>query len=126
MSAQDSAQFCIYDPNVKGCVWVQLNEAGHPFTVTSADPAGDAVTLQCADGRLLKLALREAKVAPMAPDTVPQPAGGNSLAQSAAQVGGPSNQREKRRTLPEERAAAAERYRQSQASGTGAAARPAQ
>jgi hypothetical protein len=62
----DGPQYCIYDPAMKACVWVHLNEDGHPFVVTSADADREAVSLRLRDGRLFTLILRASRVATLA------------------------------------------------------------
>lgn len=83
----DSSRFCIFDPARKASQWVELNEPGHPFLVKSADIPHDTVTILTADGRLLVLVLREAKVAslnqgfsPIPPTALPPGAPPGALA----------------------------------------------
>ena len=67
MSGPDGMRYCVYDPSRHSSEWAAAEEAGHPFLVRSGDPALDAVTVE-ADGRVLVLRLREAKVLPAPPE----------------------------------------------------------
>jgi hypothetical protein len=77
--------YCIYDTARKRSAWVGLNEKGHPFTIRSSDPFHDAVVLDEA-GQEVRLALRSAKVMPLAYAGPAQSAAAN---QSPAAAGGP-------------------------------------
>lgn len=62
-------RFSLYDPARKTGAWVRLDETDQGFVVKSYDPAHDRVTVAY-QGRLLTLALPEAKIA-AAPASAP-------------------------------------------------------
>ena len=69
MSAGNGTRYCIYDPVKKSSTWVGPNETGNPFVVKAADPTRDTVTLE-AGGQVMTLALHEAKVVSLSPNSV--------------------------------------------------------
>ena len=76
-------RFSIFDPTRHAGTWARLNEAGHDFVIKSHDVARDVVTLDY-QGRVLTLALRNAKVAIVAPQPLnmsggPQPTPGGGV-----------------------------------------------
>lgn len=62
MSLDGDTKYCIYDSKRKTSVWIGLKESGFPFEVVTADPYRDQVNLSTSDGRMLSLALKEAKI----------------------------------------------------------------
>jgi hypothetical protein len=61
MSTADGFQYCIYNPATKQSAWYGVGDEGLGFRVRSGNPQEDEVTLE-ADGSLLTLKLREARV----------------------------------------------------------------
>jgi hypothetical protein len=94
MSTSQGSEFCIYDTAKKSSAWVGLNETGYGFVVKSADPSGDNVTVEY-QGRIMKLALRTAKVASSGPGMGVPMANPSSVTQSV--VLNPSPADEQRR-----------------------------
>jgi hypothetical protein len=62
MATSDGTQYCIHDSAHKRDTWVGLNEPGHDFTVKTADPGADRISVEY-QGRILRLDLHTAKVA---------------------------------------------------------------
>jgi hypothetical protein len=58
-------EFSLYDPSKKLSTWARLNETGHDFLVKSFDPAKEIVTVE-QKSRTFRIALKEAKIIPMA------------------------------------------------------------
>lgn len=58
-------EFSLYDTAKKQSTWARLNEAGHDFMVKAYDPDKELVTVE-QKSRTYKLALKEAKIIPMA------------------------------------------------------------
>ena len=63
-------EFSLYDTAKRQSTWVKLNEAGHDFVVKAYDPANESVTVE-QQNRTFKLALKEAKIVPLAVVAVP-------------------------------------------------------
>jgi len=76
--------FCIYDPSARLSRWVGANEPGNPFTVQSYDADQATVAVQYG-GRVLSLALKQAKVVLLVQN--PPPAQPAPLPPPAASVG---------------------------------------
>lgn len=81
MASTAGSSYCIYDVAKKRDFWVGLNEPGLDFTVKSADPEGNSVTVDY-QGRLLKLDFHSSKVASSG-------SGSSSSTPAAAPVGPP-------------------------------------
>jgi hypothetical protein len=64
--------FSIYDPSARSGMWVGLNEAGNPFTVQSYDAEKTTAAVQFR-GRVLNLALKQAKVTSLPAQAGPVP-----------------------------------------------------
>ncbi len=62
MSNSGDERYWIYDVRKKSGAWVGLQEKGYPFIILSADSARNEVRVRNEDGRVLTLALRDAKV----------------------------------------------------------------
>jgi hypothetical protein len=58
-------EFSLYDPAKKQSTWARLNEPGHDFIVKAYDPEKEIVTVE-RQSRTYKLALKEARIVPMA------------------------------------------------------------
>lgn len=58
-------EFSLYDPAKKLSTWARLNEPGHDFIVKAYDPQKEMVTVE-RRSRTYKLALKEAKILPLA------------------------------------------------------------
>jgi hypothetical protein len=58
-------EFSLYDPAKKLSTWARLNETGHDFIVKAYDPEKELVTVE-RRSRTYKLALKEAKIVPLA------------------------------------------------------------
>ena len=75
MSGPDGARYCIFDPASHASAWAAPDEPGHPFLIRSGSPVGNWAAVE-ADGRLLVLRLKEARVlaAPPEPAGAPEEA----------------------------------------------------
>jgi len=62
MSTDEGYRYCVYDSKRGKGVWVAQNEEGPGFTITTADPARETVTVARVGDLPLTLALRESKV----------------------------------------------------------------
>ena len=58
-------EFSLYDPAKKLSTWARLNEAGHDFVIKAFDPGRETITVD-QRSRTFRLALKEAKIIPMA------------------------------------------------------------
>jgi hypothetical protein len=65
-------EFSLYDPAKKLSTWARLNEPGHDFIVKAYDPEKEMVTVE-RRSRTYKLALKEAKIVPLAVVSGPAP-----------------------------------------------------
>src|SRR5512146_1302867 len=70
LKAGGEYEFSLYDTAKRQSTWVKLNETGHDFVVKAFDPANDSVTVE-QQNRTYKLALKEAKIVPLAVVAVP-------------------------------------------------------
>ena len=70
MSTPRGMRYCIYDPARRESSWVAVSEPGTGFTVQSADPEHERVTV-LQNGRRLTISLREGRVAPGGIPTYP-------------------------------------------------------
>ncbi len=73
-------EFSLFDTAKRQSTWVKLNEVGHDFVVKAYDPADESVTVE-QQNRTYKLALKEAKIIPLAVVAVP---GANQSPMAAA------------------------------------------
>ncbi len=79
MSSRDGTRYYIYDGSKHFGAWVELNETGYPFEVSSADPANNFVDLSVPGAATVRLRLRDADEvaaaeAPQPANSVPAPA----------------------------------------------------
>ncbi len=96
METPEGTSYCIYDVAKKRSTWVGVNEAGHDFTVKSAEPAGEGVMVDY-QGRPLRLTLHKSKIASSGAATAPVAPAGNPSAIASTVVLNPSQADEQRR-----------------------------
>ncbi len=80
-------QFSLFDKAKKESTWVTLNESGHSFVVKAYDPATETVTVE-QQNRTYRLALKEARIVPMAVVAGPGQTGPNGVVRQGVLPGG--------------------------------------
>ncbi len=69
MAGSDGTRYCIFDRARNASDWAAPDEAGHSFLIRSGNPDQDEATVE-AEGHLLVLRLKNAKVLPARPEPV--------------------------------------------------------
>jgi hypothetical protein len=87
--AGEEYEFSLYDSAKKQSTWIRLDEPGHDFVVKAYDPEKDTVTVELRN-RLIKLTLKEAKIAQLTIATGQPLAAVASAPQTVASRGQPS------------------------------------